>query len=106
MSGDIERTACTADASCAATDSCTVKLDVLDDCAGRQVCQRAAGDRMAGTVCTAGSQCGSGTCLTAGRCYGACEDNLDCPNSLGCGIGAGSVELTVDVTATVNACGL
>jgi hypothetical protein len=106
MTGDLERMACATDGACPAGDTCQIELDVLDHCAARQVCKRAIGDRVAGQSCTTGSQCAAGRCLETRQCLGTCEQDLDCPGNLSCGIGAATVELDGDVSATINACGI
>lgn len=106
FSGSLAATPCTANSACAGNQNCEVKLDVLNDCSGRQICAVRVGDRAAGERCTADSQCQSGTCISdTRRCLALCEINADCGSSMTCHQAAANVKINERASMVVNSCG-
>ncbi|MCK5688406.1 hypothetical protein KAI87_04000, partial [Myxococcota bacterium] len=61
ITGEVARTTCVDDDACHVWEVCNARLDVLDGCSAKQVCNFPAGSRVAGQVCNANNDCLSGT---------------------------------------------
>ena len=105
MLANIERLACETDTACASGSSCRVTQDILNECAGTQLCMPTAGVRIGGVRCTADTQCESGVCMENRTCFQACTQDSDCSGNLVCGTDAYEVALSDEITVTVTACG-
>lgn len=103
--GDMQRVACIRDEDCEASQTCQARRQVLDACAGRQVCAQRIGEKSGGQTCDRNDQCASGSCLESGICFAACESDNDCDGALSCLTDFTVIAIDDTATLPVNACG-
>ncbi len=102
--GDMVRAPCTSDDSCALDEVCTVRVDLLDECKGRQVCIKTGTGAGPEADCAEDTECATGVCLNGGKCFRACVNDYHCPIGLSCGTDAGEVSLSESMSVSVNTC--